>query len=70
MWADFAEVRSKCETSTAADFGEIGPHCRRSLSALPLGSVESLHESTSNTLLPLPGVRHSEASLSREPANT
>ena len=30
MWADFAEIRSWRETSTAADFGEIGPHfgCR------------------------------------------
>ena len=26
MWADFAEIRSWRETSTAADFGEIGPH--------------------------------------------
>ena len=26
MWADFAEIRSWRESSTAADFGEIGPH--------------------------------------------
>ena len=26
VWADFAEIRSWRETSTAADFGEIGPH--------------------------------------------
>ena len=25
-WADFAEIRSWRQTSTAADFGEIGPH--------------------------------------------
>ena len=28
VWADFAEIRSWRETSTAADFGEIGPHFR------------------------------------------
>ena len=26
VWADFAEIRSRSETSTAADFAEIGPH--------------------------------------------
>ena len=35
MWADFAEIRSWRETSTAADFGEIGLHFCTTLCSFP-----------------------------------